>query len=129
MSTGVGGDEEDSNYIQFNSPDDAFIVEVGTAELGEEQLIELHSSTGQVIVGSATLSPGSGPVGTEHQLVVIVIILGKLVEQVRLEVDSGERGLEDRYFKSRFCRPGYHTIDIVSVGEENETRTDTFQFS
>ena len=121
------GDEEDSNYTQFNALDDAISVEVGTTELGTEQIIELHSSTGQVVIGSATLSPGSGPVGTEHQLVVIVDNTWEAqVGQVRLEVDSGERGLEDFILNRDSADPGYHIIDIVSVGEENETRTDTF---
>lgn len=121
------GDDEESNLTQFNALDDIFKIEVGPPEVGTDQTIELHSSTGQVVIGSATISPGSGPVGTEHQLVVIVDNTWEgQVEQVRLEVDSGERGIEDFILSRDSADPGYHILDVVSVGEENETRTDTF---
>ena len=55
----------------------------------------LNSSTEQVVVGTATLSPGGGPVGTRHELIVQVSEpWDTQVSRVTLITDSGDRGTE-----------------------------------
>ncbi len=125
---GLGcGEESDSDLEQFNAESDSFTVNIGPTAATDPQEIELRSSTGQVVIGTALLSPGGGPVGTEHLLVVEVADTWQgQVEEVILVVDSGERGTEEFTLKRDSADPGYHQLDIVSVGEEGETREDTF---
>lgn len=121
------GEESQNNYTLFNADTDFFEVIIGTETVGEEQSIELHSSTGQVIVGTATLSPASGPVGTEHRLVIEVADTWQAqVVQASVQIDSGDRGIEEFTLDRDSADAGYHQIDIISVGDPGETRTDIF---
>ena len=125
---GLGcGEESDSDLDQFNATTDAFNVSIAPDADLTPQEIELRSSTGQVVVGTALITPGGGPVGTEHQIVVEVADTWQgQVEEVIVSVDSGDRGIEEFTLKRDSADPGYHQIDIVSVGEEGEVREDTF---
>ena len=125
---GLGcGEESDSDLDQFNATTDAFNVSIAPDADLTPQEIELRSSTGQVIVGTALITPGGGPVGTEHQIVVEVADTWQgQVEEVIVSVDSGDRGIEEFTLKRDSADPGYHQIDIISVGEEGEVREDTF---
>lgn len=125
---GLGcGEESDSDLDQFNATTDAFSVSIAPDADLTPQEIELRSSTGQVIVGTAVITPGGGPVGTEHQLVVEVADTWQgQVEKVVVAVDSGDRGVEEFTLKRDSADPGYHQIEIVSVGEDEEVREDTF---
>ena len=77
------------------------------------------------MVGTAVLTPGGGPVGTEHQLVVEVADTWQgQVEEVVISIDSGDRGVEEFTLKRDSADPGYHQIDIISVGDEDEIRED-----
>ena len=124
---GLGcGEETEENYTQFNATTDTLTVSIGPNADDTTAQIELRSSTGQVVVGTAVLTPGGGPVGTEHQLVVEVADTWQgQVEEVVISLDSGERGLEEFTLKRDSADPGYHQIDIISVGEESEVREDT----
>lgn len=125
---GLGcGEESDSDLDQFNATTDAFNVSIAPDADLTPQDIELRSSTGQVVVGTALITPGGGPVGTEHQIVVEVADTWQgQVEEVIVSVDSGDRGIEEFTLKRDSADPGYHQIDIISVGEEGEVREDTF---
>lgn len=125
---GLGcGEESDSDLDQFNATTDAFNVSIAPDADLTPQEIELRSSTGQVVVGTALITPGGGPVGTEHQIVVEVADTWQgQVEEVIVSVDSGDRGIEEFTLKRDSADPGYHQIDIISVGEEGEVREDTF---
>jgi hypothetical protein len=124
---GLGcGEESETDYSQFNATTDTMTVSIGPEVTSESLEIELHSSTGQVIVGTAVLTPGGGPVGTEHELVVeIANAWQSQVKEVTIHLDSGERGEEEFTLKRDSADPGYHLINIVSVGEEGESREDT----
>ena len=120
-------ESEEDNYNLFNAETDQLEVSVGIEEESEAQTIELHSSTGQVIVGTATLTPGGGPVGTEHQLIVEVENTWETeVTRAVLIIDSGERGEKEYVLNRDSADAGYHQIDIQSVGDVGEVRTDTF---
>jgi hypothetical protein len=121
------GDSEEKTYNLFNSDSDFFEVEIGLAEETDDLSLDLHSSTGQVIVGSANLSPAGGPVGTTHRLVVEVANEWEEdVSRVVLNIDSGERGQKEYILDRDSADAGYHQIDVQSVGDEGETRTDVF---
>jgi hypothetical protein len=121
------GDSEEESYNLFNAENDQLEVQVGIAEETEAQTIDLRSSTGQVIVGTATLSPGGGPVGTEHRLVIEVENTWETdVSRAVLVIDAGERGLTEYVLSRDSADAGYHQVDIQSVGEIGEIRTDLF---
>lgn len=123
---GLGcGEETEENFTQFNATTDTLTVSIAPDAVETPTEIELRSSTGQVIVGTALLTPGGGPVGTEHQLVVEVSDTWQgQVEEVVISVDSGDRGVEEFTLKRDSADPGYHQIDIISVGDEGEIRED-----
>lgn len=123
---GLGcGEETEQEYSQFNATTDTLAITIAPDADDSPEEIELRSSTGQVVVGTAVLTPGGGPVGTEHQLVVEVADTWQgQVEEVIISIDSGDRGVEEFTLKRDSADPGYHQIDIISVGEENEVRED-----
>ena len=123
---GLGcGEETEENFTQFNATTDTLTISIAPDAVETPTEIELRSSTGQVIVGTALLTPGGGPVGTEHQLVVEVSDTWQgQVEEVVISVDSGDRGVEEFTLKRDSADPGYHQIDIISVGDEGEIRED-----
>ena len=123
---GLGcGEETEENFTQFNATTDTLTVSIAPGADATPTEIELRSSTGQVVVGTALLTPGGGPVGTEHQLVVEVSDTWQgQVEEVVISVDSGDRGVEEFTLKRDSADPGYHQIDIISVGDEGEIRED-----
>ena len=122
----LGCEEEEIDYNQFNSTTDVMEISVGTSEVLDPVEISLHSSTGQVVVGNASINPGGGPIGTRHTLVVEVNDAWESqVSRVVVVTDAGERGTEEFTLDRDSADPGYHQVDIVSVGEDGETRTDT----
>ena len=115
---------EEVDYSQFNLTEDQIIVSIGGETTADADTI-LHSSTGIVEVGSATLSPGGGPIGTTHNLTVIVSDeYEDLVSRVSVKIDSGDRGEEEFELVSDSADEGLHMLDIVSVGDEGELRDD-----
>ena len=119
-------EEEEVNYNQFNSTTDTMEISVGASEELDLVEISLFSSTGLVVVGSASIDPGGGPIGTRHTLVVEVDDTWETqVSRVVVVTESGERGAEEFTLARDSADAGYHQIDIVSVGEAGEMRTDT----
>jgi hypothetical protein len=80
-----------------------------------------------VVIGSATVSPGGGPIGTTHDLVVVIDdAYEDKVDRVSVRIDAGDRG-EDEYDLDRdSADEGYYKLSMVSVGEEGEVREDRF---
>ena len=64
--------EGEFSYLQFNSVDDQVSIPVGVEELLPDTSISLFSSTGSIEIGTANVSPGGGPFGTEHIITVEV---------------------------------------------------------
>jgi hypothetical protein len=114
--------------IQFNGMDDAFDVGiVASDELGSVSDIELLSTTGAVVVGTASLDPSTGPVGTDHLIQVdISDDWEEVVSRVTVLVDAGDRGNAEYEFIQDSADHGYWETELTSLGEEGETRTDTF---
>ena len=61
--------EEEITYNQFNWGEDKLTIYVGMQEKLPRAAIELHSTTGLRIVGSAEVDPGGGPINTLHTIV------------------------------------------------------------
>lgn len=121
------GDEDTVSYVRFNGDDDIVTISVGVADLLDDITIDLHSTTGEVVIGSAVVSPGGGPIGTTHDVVVVISDdYEDKVDRVSVRVDSGDRG-EDEYDLERdSADEGYYKLSMVSVGDDGEVRDDTF---
>jgi len=120
-----GGDEEVA-YEQFNSRDDTVEIQVGVEEELDDLLIDLHSNTGEVIVGEADVSPGGGPSGTIHEIVVRVDdAFEEIVDRVSVRTSSGARGDDEYDLEPDFADEGFYKLELQSVADEGEVRTDT----
>lgn len=120
--------EEEAVWVQYNSGGESVEVQVGAAEVLDPVQIPLTSSTGAVEIGVATVTPGGGPIGTIHD--VLVEVYGDYdsdIDRVSVRTSSGERG-EDEYDLSQdSAGDGFWLLQIESVGEEGEQRTDTLE--
>lgn len=118
--------DEEVTYEQFNADTDTLDIEVGSADLLDAVSTDLHSTTGQVVIGTATVDPGGGPIGTEHAIVVeIADEYENMVDRVSLRTDSGARGEDEYDLDPDSADEGYYKLSLQSVGEEGEVRTDT----
>ncbi|MDP2316781.1 MAG: hypothetical protein Q8P41_28060 [Pseudomonadota bacterium] len=130
---------DEATYTQYNGDDDSVSVEVGVetryvvaddgTESPETAQTELTSSTGAVVIGTGTVSPSAGPIGTFHTVIVEVDEeYAEDVDRVAVRTASGERG-EDEYDLERDSTgEGYWVFELESQGEEGEQRTDTLTF-
>lgn len=118
--------DEEVSYEQFNASDDTLDVEVGVAELLDAVSIDLHSTTGQVVIGTASVDPGGGPIGTEHTVSVeIADDYENKVDRCSVRTDSGDRGKDEFDMDPDSADEGFYSLSLVSVGESDEQRTDT----
>jgi len=122
-------DSDQEEYEPFSSHSDEIVVKVGVNDLLEAKLTDISSNTGANVVGEAMVTPGGGPFGTEHTVTVEVSEENRyIVDRVSVEIyspDRPERELEmvrDSEDRALFL------LDLVSVGEEGESRTDIFTF-
>lgn len=120
---GLGGD---AGWVRFNADDQDLTVQVGPGALADPQTLTLLSTTESVEIGEAVLTPGGGPVGTEHS--VIVTVLDAYEEQVgRVTVlTEGERGTQTHLLVQDSADPGLWQVSVQSLGAEDETREDVF---
>lgn len=134
-------DDTKSVWVEFNAPNQTIAVEVlpaGSPE-GEDTSIDLLSNLGRTTVGEALVSPGSGPVGTQHLLAVDVLDdFEDLVGRVTVIVDSqavkdldgdGEpdsRGEGEFELLHDSADPGAWALTLQSLGGDDERRTDRF---
>jgi hypothetical protein len=117
------------NWVQFNSSEDTITIEVGSEQELEPVGCDLTSSVTGLVVGSAEVTPGGGPIGTEHTLLVIVgDDWENDVGRVTVRTDSGDRGTDEYELEPDPADEGYYGLTIVSVGEEGEQRSDTLTF-
>jgi hypothetical protein len=127
---GFSCSDDETVWKAFNADTDAATVEVTASEAGDPVTVELHSTTGATVVGSATVDPGSGPVGTVHR--VAVDVSDDFVDRVgRVEVvtDSGDRGSRTFSLLQDSADDSLWVVDVVSDGAEGEVRSDTFTFA
>lgn len=123
-SSCANGDDDD---VRFNADDTIEVSITASTDLGEAVTADLHSTTGAVVIGTVTVDPGSGPVGTDH--VVTVLVDDEFADEVdRADVltDAGDRGIEEHSMVQDSAETGLWVRTLTSVGETGEARTDTF---
>lgn len=132
-------ESEETEYTQYNGDADQVQVEVGVPtryvtdaegnEVVETVSTVLTSSTGAVEIGTGTVDPSAGPVGSLHRVVVQVAdeYAGD-VDRVAVQTDSGERGQDVYELERDSAGEGWWVYELESVGEADEVRTDTFTF-
>lgn len=119
--------EEAVTFTQYNADTDLLTIQVGTEDILDATGISLYSTTGTVEIGTATADPGGGPIGTEHTLIVEIFDdYENAVSRVSVRTDSGERGEDEYDLDADSADEGFYQIVLVSVGEEGESREDTF---
>jgi hypothetical protein len=126
----VGCPPDESAWEAFNADGESVEVEVtASEELGAAVERELFSTTGAVLVGTATVDPSSGPVGTDHEVLIQVDDAFEAdIARVTVETDAGERGLEEHELVQDSADHGSWWRSLTSAGDEGEERTDTFTF-
>ena len=121
--------KEEVNYTQFNADDDTLEIDVGAVKTEPARTILLYSTTREVTVGSAEVDPGGGPIGTEHEIVVIVEdAYENIVDRVSVRTESPERGEDEYDLEPDSADEGFYKTTLVSVGEPDEVRIDTLTF-
>lgn len=124
----AGCKEDETVWVRFNG-DDAMQVAVTVEPPGPPAIADLHSTTGSIVIGTATLDPGSGPPGTDHTLTLLVSDeYEDYVGRASVVVDAGPRGREEIELVQDSADHGLWWRVLTSVGGEGETRTDTFGF-
>jgi hypothetical protein len=135
----VGCNKDEITWVAFNAPDQTLEVDVlpEGSPVGDPVSIDLLSNLGQTKVGTATVDPGSGPVGTEHVLTVLVLEdyqdrVGRASVEVKSEAVSDLNGdgkddarQNDGYdLRQDSANPGLFAITLESLGTADEARTD-----
>jgi hypothetical protein len=122
-------EEAEPTWVQFNGSDDSLIITVGIEDELDPVSCDLTSDVVANVVGTATVTPGGGPFGTEHE---IRIEIGDEWEhevgRVTVRTDSGERGTDEYELDSDSSDEGSYGLTIISVGDEGEQRDDTLTF-
>lgn len=120
-------ESDEVTYAQFNAETDQISIQVGSGEVLDATSVSLYSTTGTVEIGTATADPGGGPIGTEHTLTVEVYDDWENdVSRVSVRTDSGDRGEDEYDLEADSADEGLFQIVLVSVGDEGESREDTF---
>lgn len=120
------GDDEGVRWVPFNHDRDELVIEVTAgAELGDPVESELRSTTGAASIGDVWVSPGSGPVGTEHE--VRVLVDARYTDRVgRVQVKLVAEGRGEYTFRLQrdSADAGYFVASLTSYGVEGEVRED-----
>lgn len=137
----AGCNPDEIVWIPFNADDQTLVVEVLPvgSPVGDAVSLDLLSSLGRTDVGVAAVDPGSGPVGTSHQITVDVLddfeaIVGRVTVVVDSEAVSdldgdGEpdsRGEGEYELRQDSADPGAWALTVQSLGADDETREDRF---
>jgi hypothetical protein len=123
-----GGDEE-IVYEQYNALNDTLEIQVGIEDTLDPAEILLYSTTGEVEVGSAVVRPGGGPIGTRHDMVVVVYDeYQDVVDRASVRTDSGSRGKDEYDLTRDSADEGVYKLTLESDGIAGEVRTDELTF-
>ena len=128
--------EEEIVYDLFNCDEDETLIQVGAdevlsgADCDGSDVIELRSSSclEDNLVGTATIDPCAGPIGTEHLVKVEMFSTSAhKVDRATVRLSSPGRGDDEYRMTPDSDKEGLYTISLESVGTANEVRTDTVQ--
>jgi hypothetical protein len=113
---------------QFNGDDDILVVCVGEdsgcVPVGE---IDLHSTNGSTLIGTASVDPPSGPVGTLHT--VSVDVDDEWEDEVLLVTAQflSDRGEQTWDMQQDSANHGNWEVEVESLGEPDEVREDAIK--
>ena len=125
----LGGCDEvdEANWIVFNSSSDSVNVTVGAKKIGSAVEVDVHSTSGSVVVGGFSVDPGSAPFGVEHLVAVNVgDAWAEIVGRVTVTVDAGDLGSEEYTLRQDSANHGYWWVEVVSVDDGSVSREDKF---
>lgn len=115
-------------WAPYNGTEDIVSVSVGGDVVGDDISIDLTSTTGATVLGTGTVSPGAGPVGTEHLLTVALeSAYAGDVGRVSVEAES-VRGVTTHEFVQDSADTGLWVVSVTSLGISDEIREDRFRF-
>lgn len=121
--------DEETTYTQYNAEDNSVEVQVGSDTVLEAVSVTLTSNTGEVDIGTGTVDPGGGPIGTVHRVsVVLAESYASDVDRATVRTDSGDRGEDEYTLLADSAEEGVWAFELESSGEPGETRTDTLTF-
>lgn len=121
-------DGADATYLRYNADGDGVQVQVGEPVSTAADEVELTSTTGTVAIGTGSVSPDAGPVGTEHALEVrLDEAYADQVDRVFAESSSSRGSLTHELIQDS-ADTSYWRVDVESLGDADEARTDTFTF-
>jgi hypothetical protein len=136
LTVAVSGCKKDDEIVwdRFNWDKDLLEVDITRDDLlGDPRESDLWSSVAKKSdnnepVGSAVVEPGSGPIGTHHDLYVYIgEDFEEAVGRASIEVDSGPRGLVEYELQRDPAYIGTWGITIESLGSVGESRIDTIK--
>ena len=112
------------------------MIDIGADDLLTEdqcESIPLRSSScladGQATIGEAYIWPCSAPVGTEHDIVIMVDRPhDQKIAKATVRLDSDARGEDEYRLTQDSANEGLYKITLISVGSEDEQRQDFVQF-
>lgn len=125
----AGCSPDEAEWVAFNAPNDEVEVSIEPvgSPAGDLLLFDLRSNTGAVLIGQASVDPGSGPVGTEHRLQVFVDEL-YMARVTRGEVEvEGSRGAQVFPMRRDSASLGAWDVTVQSLGAADEDRVDVFR--
>ncbi len=121
--------DEETTWTQYNAEDNTLSIDVGAAEVEDAATVTLTSNTGSVEIGTGTVDPAGGPIGTTHTVTIEVYEdYASDIDRASVRLDSGDRGQDEYTLDEDATGEGYWVIQLESVGDEGETRTDTLTF-
>jgi hypothetical protein len=125
---GACAEDAETSYDRFNAEGETLSVSVGDEEPGELLSIDLHSSTGAVLIGVASVDPDAGPSGTIHLLEVQILEdFVHQVDKVSVEIEAPERGIQTYTLQGDSADEALYRLEIESVAGDGELRNDTLE--
>lgn len=130
----IAGCKKDPTVLEpFNAEDDMVEVYVGHEAFVDDPdcdagvaCADVHSLVEGAVIGSITVEPGGGPVGTTHRLLVVIGDEWEdRIDRVTTRVDS-DRGTGEFELDRDRANPGAWGLSLESMGGRNEERVDTW---
>ena len=128
--------EEEIQYRLFNCEEDSTLIDIGAEDILTEdqcETISLQSSSclsdGEETVGEAYIWPCAAPIGTEHDIVIMVDRpYDQKIAKATVRLDSDGRGEDEYRLTQDSANEGLYKLTLISVGSEGERRQDFVQF-
>lgn len=129
----TGCKKDDTVLVPFNAEDDLVEVHVGVDAIDDDPACDpgvactdLHSLVEGAVIGTVSVDPAAGPVGTVHRLLAVVGDEWEdRIDRVSVFVDS-KRGTGEFDLERDRANPGAWGLELESLGTRNEVRVDTW---